>query len=201
MGNVKKFCAVLVLSLCASAALAQDQMPPTLKITPELDTPKAQELLENFQTLCLEKYPDEQAIAAAMEKIGATPEPPASVHGILGGPGRGWKFTGKTGAFMVTLKDAPDRHCAIRAADSKPFAPISWRTLLQQAVAARKLSLSGNVDYDQPHADGSVAHAFVNLVVSSSMENYTMIVEEWPAQRHVETRLLRRIMTMPPKSP
>jgi hypothetical protein len=177
---------------------AQEQ-PPTLRLTPQLDTPQAQELLRYFEALCLDEYPSEQAVTETLQKMGAAPMPADFVRGFLNGPGQGWRFQGKNGDFIVTLKAVPDRHCAVRTASEKLFAP-DWRAFLHEAASTRHQELSGDIDYDDPHPDGSVSHAFVNLILTATpMENYTMIVEEHPerTEHRVETRVMRRVLSLP----
>jgi hypothetical protein len=194
------FAVVLMGALAIGAAGAQEEQPPTLKLTPALDTAQAQELLQRFESLCIEKFPDEAAVVAAVESEGAVQLPEDEIRGVLGGPGRGWALKGKTATFYLTLKAEPDRHCAVRSYANALFAPADWRIQLGNLLAAKKQVMEKAFDYDQPHANGGVSHAFVNVVFAvGPLENYTMIVEDFPAAalRKSETRLVRRIMSLP----
>jgi hypothetical protein len=184
----------------ATASWAQGR-PPTLKLTPALNTPQAQELIRHFERLCLDKFPNDDAVAQSLREMGAVAMPAGLVGNVLGGAGQGWQFQGETGSFVVTLKAVPDRHCAVRTVGETLLAP-DWRPFLRKAAGARKRELSGDIDYDQPQAGGGISHVFVNMVLTAAPpENYTLIVEEHPerAQHRVDTRVMRRIMSLPPQ--
>jgi hypothetical protein len=195
---MKSLAAVLLVLMTAGAA-AQER-PPTLKLAPALNTPLAQDLLELFRDICVKQYPNEKAVIALVEKAGGRELPESTVRGALrGDKGRGWIVEAGGDAFLVTLKPAPDRHCAVRATADKPFAPSDWRSLLRAMAQAQKETLSGDIDYDHPQPDGGMAHVFSNLLTAVPMENLMMVVQEFrvKGKKIYETRLMRRLMPSP----
>ena len=103
--------AMILLAALPSAAAAQYE---TLANPPD---PAAQlaEQIELFDSVCLRAFPDDAAVARAMEGRGATPMGEAEIRIYLhDDPGRGWNLTGRTGTFRITVEAPPFHACGIR---------------------------------------------------------------------------------------
>jgi hypothetical protein len=104
--------AAFYLAGAAHAAEPRPYEPPS----PAPD-PAAQlaEMLTLFDEICLRTFPDDAAVARALEARGAAAMSDAEVKSILhDDPGRGWTIAGRTAAFRLTVEAPPYHACGVR---------------------------------------------------------------------------------------
>lgn len=96
----------LVVSLSfTEAAYAFDAADPTV----------ANELAEMFSSFCIEKFPDNDAVAALADSKKAQVMTPGQVQQFLHeDPGHGWSIQTPTGLYFITIEEPPYNTCAVR---------------------------------------------------------------------------------------
>jgi len=73
------------------------------------------EMLTLYEDICLKTFPDDAAVARAVEARGAVAMSDAEVKSILhADPGRGWLLAGKTAPFKLTVEAPPYHACGVR---------------------------------------------------------------------------------------
>jgi hypothetical protein len=73
------------------------------------------EMLTIYDEICLQTFPDDAAVAHALEARGATAMSNAEVKSILhDDPGRGWRIAGRTALFRLTVEAPPYHACGVR---------------------------------------------------------------------------------------
>jgi hypothetical protein len=107
--------------LAAAAALclagAAQAGPRSYERPDPAPDPAAQlaEMLTLYDQICLRTFPDDAAVARALEGRGAVAMTDAEVRSFLhDDPGRGWRIAGKTATFNLTLEAPPYHACGVR---------------------------------------------------------------------------------------
>jgi hypothetical protein len=73
------------------------------------------EMLTLYDEICLKAFPDDAAVARAVEARGGVAMTGAEVKSILhDDPGRGWHIAGKTAPFNLTVEAPPYHACGVR---------------------------------------------------------------------------------------
>jgi hypothetical protein len=106
--------AVAVLCLAGAAQAAGSR--PYERPDPAPD-PAGQlaEMLTLYDEICLRTFPDDAAVARALEARGAVALTDAEVKSFLhDDPGRGWRVVGKRGTFNLTVEAPPYHACGVR---------------------------------------------------------------------------------------
>lgn len=92
------------------------------------------EMLAIYDEVCLHAFPDDDGVASAMAARGATPLSRAQVRAYLhDDPGRGWRITGRTTWFDLTIEAPPFHACGLRTMtadgfpDMKPYRDLAAR--------------------------------------------------------------------------
>jgi hypothetical protein len=82
-------------------------------------------MIDLYDQVCLQAFPDDSAIEKAMTGLGATELTKAEVEIYLhDDPGRGWRFASTGMSFTVTVEAPPYHACAVRATMAEPFADL-----------------------------------------------------------------------------
>ena len=103
-------------ALCMTGAVHAADTRVYARPDPAAD-PGAQlaEMLTLYEDICLKTFPDDAAVARALEARGAVAMTDAEVRSILhDDPGRGWRIAGKTAAFQLTVEAPPYHACGVR---------------------------------------------------------------------------------------
>ena len=103
-------------AVCLTAA-AHAAEPRVYERPDPAPDPAAQlaEMLTIYDEICLRTFPDDAAVARALDARGATPMSEAEVRSILHeDPGRGWRIAGRTGLFRLTVEAPPYHACGVR---------------------------------------------------------------------------------------
>ena len=168
------------------------------------ESPAALRLLRLFSQLCLQKFPDDAAMAPGVEAAGAVVMTEEEVKARLhNDQGRGWILDQPEGSFAIILESPPYHACAIRAFADVPLVSKLDLPLMKFHAAQNKHLLSkpvllpnrlpGGVSvmagYDVTNEDGSAI---------SPKESFMIVVDSYNApsdpKRKVETRLVRQII-------
>ena len=170
-----RFWVILGLGLIGlSSAMAQDAPSPAAPSpAPDSkpDDPRVADLQQLFSDLCIKKFPDDAALASAVESAGGTAMTAEEVKARLhDDPGRGWKVIAGQASFSVTLEAPPYHACAVRIAAEKPVVGKGIVEMLKSTAAQQQHALSKPlvlpavpmggivtlaVSYDVVNADGS----------------------------------------------
>ncbi|MBW8708947.1 MAG: hypothetical protein JF627_06735 [Alphaproteobacteria bacterium] len=89
--------------LLAGAALAQDTAPPV-----------SADFVALFSSYCLQKFPDDGALAALAATDGLEPFSPAQIKATLHKDGMGWMVSRAGVAYLLTVEQASLHSCALR---------------------------------------------------------------------------------------
>jgi hypothetical protein len=118
--------------------------PPPEDAT-EADKKAAGELVGLFMGPCLDKFPDDGAVAAYAKAENLTPMTETEIRQLLGSdPGVGWVGKSSTGVYRLTVEEPPYHTCALRAIYAGPpkaikslfFLPIAlWAVTKNQALS------------------------------------------------------------------
>lgn len=106
--------AAAALCLTGSARAADTRVYARPDPAPD---PAAQlvEMLTLYEEICLKTFPDDEAVARAVEGRGGVAMTDAEVKSILhDDPGRGWRIAGKTAPFKLTVEAPPFHACGVR---------------------------------------------------------------------------------------
>ena len=207
------FLRIVVMGLMTvpmSHALAQEPSPPAAQAEPGAapaksdENPAALRLLRLFSQFCLQKFPDDAAMAADVEVAGAVAMTGDEVKARLHeDQGRGWTLDQAEGRFSITLESPPYHACAVRAFADGPLVSKLDVPLMKFHAAQNKHMLSkpvllpnrvaGGVSvmagYDVTNEDGSAI---------SPKESFMIVIDSYVApadpKRKVETRLVRQLV-------
>jgi hypothetical protein len=129
------------LMLLAGAALAQDTAPPV-----------GDEFVQLFSSYCLQKFPDDGALAAQAAKEKLEPLSPAQVKTIEHKDGLGWMVSRAGVPYLLTVEEASLHSCALRRtsdtvldgapliAAAKSFVEAGGHKLMPPALFARPMA-------------------------------------------------------------
>jgi hypothetical protein len=129
------------LMLLAGAALAQDTAPPV-----------GDEFVALFSSYCLQKFPDDGALAAQAAKDKLEPLSPAQVKTLAHKDGLGWMVSRAGVPYLLTVEEASLHSCALRRTadtmmDGQPliaaatkFVEAQHHKLMPPAVFARPMA-------------------------------------------------------------
>jgi hypothetical protein len=99
------------------AGAAQAAEPRSYERPDPAPDPAAQlaEMLTLYDEICLKAFPDDAAVARAVETRRATAMTEAEVKSFLhADPGRGWRIAGRTATFNLTVEAPPFHACGVR---------------------------------------------------------------------------------------
>ena len=160
------------LVLLATAALAQDSVPPVEDAFVRL-----------FSDYCLQKFPDDGALAAQAGKDKLEALSPAQVQAIENKPGgMGWMVTRDGVPYLLTVEDASLHSCVLRRtsdmvldgapviAAAKSYVEASGHKLLPPAAFSRPMAggmISNSLTLQElDDKDVPMPRAFMYFVVS-----------------------------------
>lgn len=123
----------LVLGLWATSAEAAAGPPAA---APAADA-QQREMTELFDRLCLQLFPDEDAVNAELNARGAKRMSAEEVRVYLhDDPGTGWLLAGKTGAVQITMEAPPYHACTIRMMTPAGFGGLDIYRAVSQPYEA-----------------------------------------------------------------
>lgn len=132
-------CAVLIVAI--AVPLRAQEAPSAATAGPNAD-PLGYPILKIFSEICLGKFPDDDAVAAAMTERGAKPLSGAEVGRLLrNNPGIGWTMETVAGPQVLTIEKPPFHACAIRATPDALFNLNVFKTLVNGFLAPRQQKL------------------------------------------------------------
>lgn len=103
-----------------------------------------EQMVQVFETVCLQAFPERRAVDGAMGQLGGTPLAAREVRTYLhDDPGRGWQLVRPEATYVVTIEEPPYRACAVRRMTPGGFptrAPFD--AAVQRYGAARKRALT-----------------------------------------------------------
>ena len=92
---------------------------------PAADNAVRDRMIDLYDQVCLQAFPDDAAVEKAMTGLGATELTSAQVEIYLHeDPGRGWSFASTGTTFIVTVEAPPYHACSVRTTVSEPFADL-----------------------------------------------------------------------------
>jgi hypothetical protein len=111
--------AVLAAAVLVWPAQAQTPAPgPSSGLSPEALAKAAkvnEEIVGLFKDLCLDRFPNDDAVRIFAEGRHAQPMSAAEVRSYLrADPGHGWHLTTPLGLYAITIEEPPVRACAVR---------------------------------------------------------------------------------------
>jgi hypothetical protein len=196
------WCGLLLLGSSARAqdAIAEATLPPA----PE-------EFIALFQTYCLEKFPDDDVLAAAAQDKKLRTLTSAEIRLFLrGDPGQGWLIEGESGKYILTDELPPIHACAIRHAVRSPFSAASVTQAAEKFVAAKGHHLVAGPSLQSPLGGGITTSLSSQSEVTESGiptgEAFLFAVVTYPAQMQAdgsqstpfwEVRFVRQITRKP----
>lgn len=131
-----------------SPAWAQEAPSPAPQAAPPAsdskpDDPRVVDLQRLFSDFCVKKFPDDAALASAVEMAGGTAMTAEEVKARLhDDPGRGWQIAAGEANFNVTLEAPPYHACAVRISAEKPVVGKGIVEMLKSVAAEQKHGLS-----------------------------------------------------------
>lgn len=154
------------------------------------------ELVGLYTDLCLNRFPDEAKLAAAVRERGMTALGPEAVKQYLhDDPGRGWTARTAAGSYVVTIENPPYHACAVRRLDA---APPSFRDTYQRAVTTWAAAQGRGSLRDYPPmnrtGDGMTINATMSGVPGPNgkpVETFMAFVTTYDNGR-IETRLVHQ---------
>lgn len=204
-----RFIGMLVLGLIGlSSALAQEApspAPDAAAPAPDSkpDDPRVADLQRLFSDLCIRKFPDDVALASAVETVGGTAMTAEEVKARLhDDPGRGWKITAGQASFNVTLEAPPYHACAVRISAEKPIVGKTIVEMLKRTAAENQHALSKPLVLPAVPLGGVVTLAVSYDVVKEDgspimpKEAFMLIidVDTKAPQPNADTRLVHQII-------
>jgi hypothetical protein len=166
--------AVLPFAMPANAFDAND---PTI----------ANEMAELFSSFCIDKFPDNAAIAELAESKKSQVMTPEQVQQFLQqDPGHGWYLQTQTGLYVITIEDPPYRTCALRRMTPAgiPTAKL-YKATIDQYVASKngKLSPAQNTRTKGPGISDISAYDSVMSDASGKIrESFMLILTNYHGQ-------------------
>ena len=89
------------------------------------EDPVRDQMIDLFETLCIETFPEDAAVERLMRERGATPMTPAEVEIYLhDDPGVGWRLSAAGTSFAVTIEKPPYHACSVRVRLDREFADL-----------------------------------------------------------------------------
>jgi len=142
-------CALLLLS---GGVRAQDAKPDAQL------PPAPAEFVAFFSTYCLEKFPDDLALAAAASdsKLEALTQAQTKLF-LKSDPGQGWLIQGESGKYVLTDELPPYHACSVRHAVRTPFSVTDLKELAGKYVAAKGHRLVDGPSLQTPMGQGIVS--------------------------------------------
>ena len=143
------FCCGLLL-LVSGSGRAQDAAPGPSS------TPSPEEFNGLFSSYCLEKFPDDAAVASAIADNKLTKLAPDAARLFVRskGGGEGWIIQGVGGRYVLTAEKPPYLACTIRHVVLKPFSTEALNALADKFAAARGNRLVDGASTERPMGDG-----------------------------------------------
>jgi hypothetical protein len=119
-----------------AAAAAQYQAP----VNPPDPAAQLAEMIGIYEQICLTAFPDDTAVASAMDGRGAAPLSPEEIQAYLhDDPGRGWRIDGTTARFDVTIENPPYHACGVRTITAAGFPDLApYRALTDRYEAGAR---------------------------------------------------------------
>lgn len=137
------------LMLLAGAALAQDSTPPVEDAFVQL-----------FSSYCLQKFPDDGALAAQAASDKLAPLSPAQVKTIEGKPdGMGWTVTRAGVPYMLTVEQASLHSCVLRRTSDTVLDSAPLIAAAKSFVEAGGHKLMPPAAFARPMAGGMVSNS------------------------------------------
>jgi len=134
MGRLANFAAMLMAAMPAAGA-AQYETP----VNPPAPAAQLAEMIEIYDNVCLRAFPNDAAVARAIQMRGGTAMNAEEVRRRLhDDPGRGWNLGGRTARFEITIEAPPFHTCAVRTLTAAGFPDLApYRTLAARFEANR----------------------------------------------------------------
>ena len=150
-------CALLLLSGGVRAQEAQTDTQADTQTGAQLP-PAPAEFVAFFTTYCLEKFPDDAALASAASGsnlVALTPEQTKLF--LREDAGQGWLIQGESGKYILTDELPPYHACAVRHAVHTPFSVVPLKDLADKYVAAKGHRLVDGPSLQTPMGEGIVS--------------------------------------------
>ncbi|MES2472098.1 MAG: hypothetical protein V4601_04565 [Pseudomonadota bacterium] len=140
------FCCGLLL-LISGSVCAQEAVPA---LTP------SDEFIRLFSSYCLDKFPDDAAVASATtdNKLTKLSSEEASLFVRSKAGGEGWLIQGAGGRYVLTAERPPYHACTIRHAVLTPFSTEALNAMADKFVAAKGNRLVDGASTERPMGDG-----------------------------------------------
>lgn len=104
-----------------------------------------------YDEVCLQAFPDDARLDAAMRRHGATPLTPEQVRITLNDdPGRGWHLAGEDGDSLVFLELPPYHACSVRWPTTDPVPDTSGYRRVADAFEASRPGFATMPPFDRP---------------------------------------------------
>ena len=117
MNRISTMLAALLAAMPAAAA-AQDETP----VNPPEPAAQLAEMIDIYDHICLRAFPDDAAVARAIEARGGAAMDEAEVRRRLhDDPGRGWTLAGRIARFEITIEAPPFHACGVRTLTAAGF--------------------------------------------------------------------------------
>jgi hypothetical protein len=207
MGRIFVF-ACLLLAAGITAPWSQEASPPDAPQSvpgadpdKKEDHPAALRLLRHFSDFCLQKFPDDSALTAAVEAAGGIAMTAEEIKARLhDDPGKGWMIDSPEGRFAIVLEYPPYHACAARVTAEKALTSKLYAALMAVHVAQSKHVLSKPTVIPVRFQDGvslMAAHQILDTDGSaiSPKENFMIVFDiQNDPKLGVETRLVYQIV-------
>jgi hypothetical protein len=96
--------------------------------------PVRDQMIDLYENICINAFPKDKDVDAAMAQLGATPMTRDEVSIFLhDDPGRGWRVTSGETVFNVTVEAPPYHACAVRVNLDREFADLGRYSELTDA--------------------------------------------------------------------
>jgi hypothetical protein len=131
MGRVSILAAAMLATAMPARIMAAQYETP---INPPDPAAQLAEMIEIYDSICLRAFPDDAAVARAIDARGGAAMNAEEVRRRLhDDPGRGWNFGGRTARFEITIEAGPFHTCAVRTLTAAGFPDLAP----YRALAAR----------------------------------------------------------------
>lgn len=143
---------------CLALAGALASARPAGASTADQGLAAATNMAAIYQRLCLEAFPDPQAMGRALEASQATRLPPHDSEALLNGePGSAWHLSTATADYTLTIEDAPYTTCALRRMTRDGFSTALPYVSALQSYARRRGLVMGAVGQLDQVLDGGAS--------------------------------------------
>ena len=136
------------LTLLAGAALAQDSAPPV-----------GDEFVALFSSYCLQKFPDDGAVAAQAAEDKLEPLSAAQVKTLDRKDGHGWTVSRAGVPYLLTVEEAALHSCALRRTADTAMDGAPLIAAATKFVEARHHKLLPPAVFARPMAGGAVSNS------------------------------------------